>query len=301
MTDQPRTITSVEELFSVVRSDYSDWQTETFPWFRGEPLRTETPLLPVLFREPGRHDENRLLQQFRMKAPSLGLGTIPPRDHTDQWLFLARHVGLPTRLLDWTEGLLIGLLFAVYNSRGEPRNADDGATLWMLDPVELNNQSTPQSPSRANDFPLTWINHLSVPPTRGELLSWLAALADDGISDKAQHLRQIRDGIGRNAGALNVMRAWGSPKDDSLGTHLPIAVHGTSIHPRITAQKGCFTIHGIVEQPLSELVDRRVLKQYIIDANSLDRIRRDLRLAGITYSTMFPDLDGLAVDLRSLF
>jgi len=29
--------------------------------------------------------------------------------------------------------------------------------------------------------------------------------------------------------------------------------------------------------------------------------RPDLRMAGITWSTMFPDLDGLTVDLRSWF
>src|SRR5262249_9056498 len=147
-----------------------------FPWFRGEPLSAKTPLLPVLFREPGKHDENRLLQQFRMKAPSLGLGVIPPRDHTDQWLFLARHVGLPTRLLDWTEGLLVALLFAVCDSRGEPRQAEDGAVVWMLDPVKLNDLSTPGQPSRDNEFPLPWVNEPSHWARRVEVLSWLAAM-----------------------------------------------------------------------------------------------------------------------------
>jgi len=293
-----KTVDSVEALFTEVRNDYQNWDTKTFPWFRGEPLTTKTPLLPVLFREPGRHDENRLLQQFRMKAPTLSLGMIPPRDHTDQWLFLARHVGVPTRLLDWTEGLLIALLFAVYDGRGEPRQRAEGATVWMLDPVELNRQS---SPAHDNDFPLPWINHPTDGPNREEVLSWLAALVDDNISNKAEYLAKIRRGILPNIDAMNVRRAWSDSKNAVVGTKLPVAVHPTSIHPRITAQKGCFTIHGIEERPVPELVGPRILRQYRIHADALEQIRADLRMAGITYATMFPDLDGLAADLRSRF
>src|SRR2546426_3918960 len=291
---------TVEELIAAVRSDYRQWNTKSFPWFRGEPLAITTPLLPALFRGP--HDENRLLQQFRQKAPSLGLGVIPHRDHTDQWLFLARHVGLPTRLLDWTEGLLIALLFAVIDGKGEPRAEKDGATVWMLDPVELNRQSSPFNPSRDNEFPLTWLNAPTERPTREELLSWVIATVEEPADtvkypDRASYLKAIRNSMLPNIGAMNVRRAWGDP---GAGTDLPVAVHGTSIHPRITAQKGCFTIHGKIQKPLSDIVPDRILRQYHIQG-PLNSIRTDLRMIGITYATMFPDLDGLATDLRSWF
>jgi len=306
-----KTVGSIEALIVEVRSDYLAWETKTFPWFRGEKLRTKTPLLPALFRDPGKHDENRLLQEFRARAPSLGLGVIPPRDHTDQWLFLARHVGLPTRLLDWTQGLLIALLFAVYDGKGEPRRQTDGAIVWMLDPSALNRQSlTSPGDSRDNEFPLTWINHPTDLPTRTEVLSWLIASVDETIAgrasypSKAAYLTAILKSILPNIGALNVMRAWSHPKgmtEGIDGTRLPVAVRGIAIHPRVTAQKGCFTIHGIVEESLLHHVGSRILRGYQIGEDSLDHIRRDLRMAGITYSTMFPDLDGLAVDLRSWF
>ena len=104
-------IATVEALIAAVRSDYREWDTKSFPWFRGEPLAITTPLLPALFRGP--HDENRLLQQFRQKAPSLGLGVIPHRDHTDRVAYGDSPV------LSWAphalnEGPLVKFLVAVW-------------------------------------------------------------------------------------------------------------------------------------------------------------------------------------------
>lgn len=290
-----KTVTSIETLLAEVRHDYKKWRTTTYPWFRGEPTNTSTPLLPKLFRR--RHSENRLLQHFRMKAPALGIRPTPPRDHTDQWLFLARHVGVPTRLLDWTEGLLVALYFASHNEKGQPRETEKGGTVWMLDPVELNRLSSAE-PIEDNDFPLTWFSEESVQTLRGEVAEWLALATDKKIENKVQAFAQIRRSMKSNIGSQNIRRAWGERQE---GTDLPVAVHPTSIHPRITAQKSCFTIHGKKEEPLSQLAGPRVLRAYIVDSDSFGRVRADLRLAGISYSTMFPDLDGLAVDLQASF
>src|SRR5262249_31510688 len=140
---RPQALKSVQSVVQHVTRDYQKWRTGTFPWFRGEREDTDKPLLPKLFR--GDHNENMLLQQFRLRGPMLG-AAIPRSDHTDQWLFLAQHVGLPTRLLDWTEGLLVALYFATSDER-------NGGVVWMLNLVELNRLSTPDGDCRDNQFP----------------------------------------------------------------------------------------------------------------------------------------------------
>ena len=151
------TVTSIAQLVETVAKDAAGWEPVR-PWFRGEPGGTNSPLTPMVFRVPrnqyhfdnspktGFHyDENNLLQTFRRRAHLTGLPIVPTRHETDKWLFLARHVGLPTRLLDWSESSLVGVYFALLEE--EP-------VVWMLNPCELNRKSAPGS--LPNVFPLTW-------------------------------------------------------------------------------------------------------------------------------------------------
>ncbi len=134
-------IIAIPQFVQAVLETTPAWQP-VFPLFRGEPANATTPLLPRVFRK--KYDENNLLQTFRRRAHLLNLPVIPPLESTDQWLFLARHVGLPTRLLDWSEGALIGLYFALDHAQQDPKS-EGRSVVWMLNPHVLNLQSAKDS------------------------------------------------------------------------------------------------------------------------------------------------------------
>jgi hypothetical protein len=125
-------VDSVSCYLDAIRDVTSHWYFPTGcnPWFRGQSDGSKPPL-PSVFRRS--HKEQDLVTFFIQRA---GMYTNDPLPRSPaQWLSLMQHVGLPTRLLDWTDSALAGLFFAV-NSEANI----DGA-VWMLDPIELNKLS----------------------------------------------------------------------------------------------------------------------------------------------------------------
>jgi len=254
-------ITTIGGFISKIRKKYSDWKSPQYVWFRGEPV-VDTRLLPKLYRpksDGSLHNENKLLQMFRMKAPSFASFPTPIRGNTDEWLFLAQHVGLPTRLLDWTENAILALYFAL---------KEEKPAIWMLNPMELNTHVvrtlSGQDVEPFDEFPLTWFHQ------------------EKSI----------------NIGNENIRGAW---EHDKRGLELPVAVQPTYLHPRMSAQRSVFTIHGTKKLPLDMLVPSDLLAKFEIRPQARKSITRDLAILGIQEATIYPDLDGLAKELTLLY
>jgi hypothetical protein len=78
------------------------------------------------------YSERELIGHFVSRAPSRSHRPCPADDDYIRWLFLAQHYGLPTRLLDWSENLLVAIFFAV------TEHPDDDGCIWALWPTGLN-------------------------------------------------------------------------------------------------------------------------------------------------------------------
>ena len=69
--------------------------------------------------------ERHLLTSFRKYA----LRNAVHGDWVWNWLSLAKHHGLPTRLLDWTYSPYVAMHFATH----DPRHFDEDASIWCVD------------------------------------------------------------------------------------------------------------------------------------------------------------------------
>ena len=129
MRFRDKTIRSVSELTKKVTLDIASCEEPV--WFRGHG-DTEWQLVPSIARSGQHYSEMNLIKRFKQNAMML----VSPRPAEQiEWLFIMRHHGVPTRLLDWSESPLIGAYFTVYE-----KPEKDGF-LWALLPRELNKEA----------------------------------------------------------------------------------------------------------------------------------------------------------------
>ncbi len=277
-------VRSVHELIEAVHRSTESWNCEGHirPWFRGQADAGEPPLPSVLrisntSRRVLRYDEFHMTTLFRLKAPAFG--QVPDTSRLDQWLFLMQHCGLPTRLLDWTENPLAACFFAASRASESEKLRERYSdrtymAVWVLHPIMLNVLSD----RRWNDFLNTW--------TQGPCLeNFKIAFGTAG-----------RDKIPQPEGGYHTFQP----------TQLPIAVQPSTVAARVAVQRSCFTVHGTDPRDFEALFlgkrgSRRYLKKFVLRRSRAKELVGQLEQLGVSDSTLYPDFDGLAREMKRRF
>ena len=258
-----RMVTNVAELLEFIKDDRANLLAELPEqqrrrslgvWYRGLPSE-ELELLPTLHRDNiPVADEIHLMNRFKQNAYEF-LEERPQGEW--EWMLVARHHGLPSRLLDWTESPLVGLFFA---SNGHTSDfCKSNGVLWCLSPPHLNEVASNRT-------------------IRTDVLPML--LDEDNLSAEDEFLANYK----------------ASRVTDAIPTELrpPAAAMSIRTTKRIQAQLGVFTIHHADATPLENIPDGSHVWKYIVPSESKSDVLTELRVSGVTALTLFPDLDEVA-------
>jgi FRG domain len=273
-------VQSVDEFVKLVCKLAQKWQKGTWhirkesawlPWFRGEENADwDTALKPKLFRTRTKwipravlRQEQDLRLEFKRRGSQFA-GEGSPSNHWE-WYFLMEHYGVPTRLLDWSDGALVALYFAL---RPIDIAKPPDAAVYMLDPWWLNKLVYKQMPIAKADRPVgtalpNWEEakpYLSEDEFANEYLGPRVPLAID-----PSHVAR------RFAAQRSRFTIFGRDPDG---------------------------LNTVVDRAKKD--DRR-LRRILIKRSAVDSMRRDLATCGLSESTIFPDLEGFGRELNSLF
>jgi FRG domain len=236
-----------------------------YPWWRGHAhekwaLRAEA-FRNNLFGSP--YDEISLIRSFMAQAESRR-ANCPQMDDWVGWLMLARHFGLPTRLMDWSFSPLVALYFAAQTVENDPKA--DGC-IWALQPGGLNSQTAGIWRMYPPDDPLVKeFASIAFEPDRPTAVQKTQPIAGKAL---AMGSREIDARVLVQQGAFTIHA------DD---TDLAELDYG-------------FVAANTPRSPWRA--------KFLVPASDKEKILERLRSLGITHSALFPDLGALALDLKT--
>lgn len=258
-------------------------------WFRGEGSdKFNTPLVPGAFRKGHsvNHDlgkkqiykEAYVLEPLLKASFSREAKMFFSRENIElnSWneYFLMQHYGLDTRLLDWTESALNALAFSILDGNIQGENS----VVWIFSPHDWNKAVT-------NFF------------LKGN--GGVGAISFPQFDTK-EDLFKKNDGLNIDELFRQYLKMDFDIDDNRVETsYYPLAIYPYLLDDRMRVQKSCFTVFG---NEVSGLLDfpshKQFLRKIVIDKDSIEELKFEMRLLGIELSSLYPDIEGVARSVK---
>lgn len=273
--------------------------------FRGM-LRSDYDLTPSVARHAPLDllQEEGLIRNFKKYGRA---DTVAPCDSHLEWLALAQHYRLKTRLLDWTWSLPTALAFSVWDGDGsEPKSESDGV-IWCSRFARVNKDNGKLA------------EYINTRDRFGPLvfhLEWIRRFEQEYSSDsldRSTSAEALRRHSAHNPFWLDFLSGSG----DFATSPAVLFFEPPSADPRFVAQSALFSLVSGCEQDLQKVLgprshraiqefptppsDECLLYKIVVPATSKPVWRKLLLNNYVSWRTLFPDRQGLAAYLNERF
>jgi hypothetical protein len=256
--------------------------------FRG--VRAESfSLVPKIGRPPlvqTPRKEKQIFEEFKFRAVSF-LKAEPENDW--EWLALAQHYGLSTRLLDWTENPLIALWFSVMEGTYHNPNEDyvpEHAAVYILPNLDVSRSEfvvRAQDASKIDPFKLKSLMFYRPRPFDDRILKQVGWFTAHPFDDHRKEYQTY--------GGLVTIRIGASksniPDDDVVKIQAILKLSAEEIR-----EQGIELVYEEGDQEAPKPLKVQIHRDALLE------IRKSLNGIGVNASTVFPDLGNLCTHLN---
>jgi hypothetical protein len=287
-------VKSLDDFVARVHEIRKEWDIREHKelWFRGEGEEHQDSILrPALYRPPNGEKamkeindlldrECELYEEFQRCGAQLCSEKIEEAYKEWDWYFLMRHHDAPTRLLDWSDGSLIALHFALRNKtkdalRNDATKEHCKPRVYVLGPDRLNDRL--KNSSEIDHAKKHWRSFVETHPSfKYREVEWEYAYLPSNEDERKE---------------LPIPST-------------PFVLDFPHITRRVAAQRSRFVVLGTDPCWLAkQSKEQDFLKVIEIDPTPecVSKIRIQLRESGVTESVIFPDLDGLGREMKQLW